>query len=241
LRAWRQRRWQAGYQALQQLPPRLVTTTLFNRLERTLEAVSSQHIPADLWPLLAERAWHDLSFQHEMATWLQTHLRQTVIFTERDKILALLSPNTFWVLLALTPIPTALSRTWFTRAYWQTRWAAQRLQRMAAQQVLAAEQWANFWDQWVLLAAKTACPDAVEQCNPALYKALISLPIFQFTAAPAPQQAQDAPTAMLDETQAASKGQVSAPIPTWSTPAWQTAMPYWFYLQSVYRTPQRGR
>jgi len=237
----RTRRWRAAYQAMQQLPPRIGLTTRFNRLERTLGTGSAEAIPADLVALVAVAAWGDLTFQHELATKLRTYLRQSVLFTQRDKALVLLSPNTFWILLALTPIPTVFSFAWLTRDYWLARWAARHLQQAATQHGLAAAGWAGFWDQWVIWNAMTHTPDAVVRLDPALYNAITALPIFQWTVPPAYQQSPTEADAMADKVaQTANKsvtaGQGGAPTLTFAAPDWAATMPGWFHGQYVHPT-----
>jgi len=245
-RQLRKRRWRASYQAMRQLPPRIVLTNLLNRLEWALGTVSPVTIPDDMLALVAATAWGDLTFQHEIATQLRTYLRQSVLFTQHDKVLILLSPHTFWILLALTPISTALSFDWLRRDYWLLRWAAQRLQQAATQHGLTAEGWAGFWDQWVIWTAMTHYPDAVVRLRPALYNALIALPIFQLTATSKQWQSPNGLGATVDErtktaAQTANVGRVGEPTPTLAAPTWKAAMPGWFPGQYVHPTPDDER
>lgn len=246
LRQLRQRRWRASYQSVQQWPPRFRFTMLVNRLERALGTVSAEAMPDDLWALLAESAWGDLTFQHALASQFRAYLRQTVLFTQRDKALVLLSPNTFWVLLALAANPMRFSLEYFTRDYWWQRWAAQRLQQAAAHQIVSTEGWADFWDQWVIWQGMALCPDAVVRLNPLLYNALTALPIFQWTAPPTSRPALRDQSDAVDESAdivalIAGSKPVSGSTPILSTPTWQAAIPAWFYLQYVQPMPENER
>lgn len=245
-RQLRQRRWRASYQSVQQWPPRILFTRLVNRLARALGRVAPEAMPDDLLELLAASAWGDLAFQHELAGQFRTHLRQSVLFTQRDKALVLLSPNTFWVLLALAPNSMLFSLDCFTRAYWWHRWAAQHLQQVAAHRILNTVDWADFWDQWIVWRAIALCPDAVVRLNPLLYNALMALPIFQWTAPPTPRPLSSNPKVAADEsTDTVAPNTSSKPVggstPILSTPTWQAAMPGWFYLQYIQPTPENKR
>lgn len=229
----RQRRWQASVQAFRQIPPRLITIRQLNRLEHALGNVSAETIPDDLFALIAETAWADLRFQHEIATKLRSHLRQSELFAQGDKALVLLSPYTLWVLLALAPLSAAFSLDWLTREYWFYRWAAQRLQRVATQYVLTAAGWAGFWDQWVIWRAMTQRPDAIVLLHPTLYNGLMALPIFQFTGATKRWSSPNEQTATV--------GPQLDPAANFAAPAWAATMPGWFRIKYVHALPQDGR
>ncbi|MCB0187156.1 MAG: hypothetical protein KDE31_22970, partial [Caldilineaceae bacterium] len=173
IRHVRQRRFDRAKSVARRLPPRIRLTMLLNQLERRLGSLSPPVIPDELLVLTAERAWRDLQFQEEIATLLYRHLRQSILMTQHDKVLALFAPNTFWVLIALTPLPAAAGPAQLRWAHWLERWTVQRLHNLATQQALSAAEWAGFWDQWLLWSALNQDLAIADQVTPMLYNALL--------------------------------------------------------------------
>ncbi len=177
VRHLRQRRLVRAKAALRRWPPRLHLTILLNRLEGRLGPLVPPTIPDELLLLTAERAWRDLRFQEEIAVLLYRHLRQSVLMTQLDKVLAIFSPNTFWILVALTPPPTASGLAQLRWSHWLERWTVRRLRNLATRRALGATEWAGFWDQWLLWSALNQSPEAADRLTPMLYNALLGLPI----------------------------------------------------------------
>lgn len=209
-------------------------------IKEELGAVSPHAVPDELWLVVSEMAWRDLNFQHQMATRIRDNLRERVLFTFGDMPTPTLSPNTFWILLALAaaqpPAKRAKRRRWpiFSRIadilsrfrWWNAlkrllaspeqrliRRATERLQNEAQQQSLD-HNWAGFWDQWIISETLQQWPNALQKLDPPLRNALTALPLLNITSPPASQD--------TDKESAEQSGMVLA------TREWEEELPGWF-------------
>lgn len=172
---------------------------LEDEFERQLGLTVPPFAPDPFWPLLSLAAWNDLGFQHALALELWEYLRPRTLCIPRDIGRAFWSPNTFWALIDLTA-PGSLRR----RQHLVFD-AGQRLRIEAQRQALVGE-WAGFWDQWLLLRARTFWP---QDAGPSLLRqAVEALP--------------------LSETQPAGRDQKTGSPPPLARAGWLQEAPSWY-------------
>lgn len=112
------------------------------------------HLPPALWQIAGERAWLDNAFRMELAFWVEKTFARRVLFRvaendqERDMRTVTFSPNTFWMLLAIT---CACSPIDGLRVPKRTIEAFCRI--VEDKQLGRAPGYATLWDQWLLLEA----------------------------------------------------------------------------------------
>jgi len=128
--------------------------------------------PWAFWDSLGRLAWGMPEFQLKYAHAIQSILRDRYVFTEQESRQApILSPNTFWLLLSLSPIGALKPGTEPPKSIWTRLWEAlTRIVRrepeadpldlaeyeameeigLVAKYLAERPGWAGFWDQWFL-------------------------------------------------------------------------------------------
>lgn len=178
---------------------------LEDEFERQLGLTVPPFAPDPFWPLLSLAAWNDLSFQHALALELWEYLRPRTLCIPRDIDHAFWSPNTFWALIDLTAPGSLTRRQRWSRNRRLAFDAGQRLRAEARRQALVGE-WAGFWDQWILLRARTFWPQ--DAGSSLLRQAVEALP--------------------LSETQPAVREHKAGSPPPLARAGWRGEAPSWY-------------
>lgn len=151
---------------------------LLDELERQLGVTQPPFAPDQFWAILSLAAWSDLGFQRALTTELWGYLRLCTLCIPGDIEHANWSPNTFWTLIDLTA-PGDLTRR--QRAFRGQRLAfdaGQRLRVEARRQALVRG-WAGFWDQWIILRARSFWSDGIGVGPSPLRQAVDALPLLE--------------------------------------------------------------
>jgi hypothetical protein len=152
-----------------------------NRFALVLGGTAGDILPDDLWPISANAAWCNPDFQFSVALKINNWLRTMRLVVPYELPVAILSPITFWALISLARIKPLRFPYWFS---WKKRdniRVSRRIQQEAQRQMMRNE-WAGFWDQWVIQLASQRWPSAFSQLDNRLCKALLSLPLLKTTA-----------------------------------------------------------
>jgi hypothetical protein len=152
-----------------------------NRLALALGGTAGGILPDELWPAAAGAAWCDPNFQFSAALKLINWLRNTRLMVPFDHPEPRLSPNTFWVLIALTQIKPLKAGYFFSRKERASVRVQRRFQEEANLRIMVNE-WAGFWDQWLIRLACQRWPSGFRQMDTRLCKALLALPLLDTTA-----------------------------------------------------------
>lgn len=147
-----------------------------NRIALALGGTRGGGLPDDLWTVAAHWAWNDphfkLTVSRKIYHWLKT-MRLLVPFEPPN---INFSPNTFWLLLSLAKIKSLKGIKWLSKKERARVRVARRLQDEAKAQAMTNE-WAGFWDQWLIQLATQRWPGAFKQLDSRLCKAIVALPL----------------------------------------------------------------
>jgi hypothetical protein len=154
-----------------------------NRIALALGGTKGSILPDELWPAAAEAAWCDPGFQLAAALKIMDWLRHTRLMVPYDPPEPRLSPNTFQVLIALAKIKPIKTRYFFSKKERANVRVQRRFQEEANSRIMVNE-WADFWDQWVIRLASQRWPSGFRQLDTRLCKALLALPLPDTTTMP---------------------------------------------------------
>ena len=152
-----------------------------NRFALALGGTAGDILPDDLWPITAKTAWCNPDFQFSVALKINNWLRTMQLVVPYELPIVILSPITFWALISLAKIKPLSFPYWFSRKKRSGIRISRRFQQEAQKQMMRNE-WAGFWDQWVIQLASQRWPSAFSQLDNRLCKALLSLPLLKTTA-----------------------------------------------------------
>ena len=155
-----------------------------NRIALALGGTRGDILPDDLWETAAEAAWCSEDFQLSIAMKINDWLRIMRLLVPYEPPIAILSPITFWVLIALAQVKPLKFYHWFSKKKRAGLLVSRRFQKEAQWQMIKNE-WAGFWDQWIIQLASQRWPSAFSQLEDRLCKALTGLPLLKTTAAAA--------------------------------------------------------
>ncbi len=155
-----------------------------NRIALALGGTRGDILPDDLWATAAEAAWCSEDFQLSIAMKINDWLRIMRLLVPYEPPIAVLSPITFWVLIALAQVKPLKFYHWFSKKKRAGLRVSRRFQKEAQWQMIKNE-WAGFWDQWIIQLASQRWPSAFSQLEDRLCKALTGLPLLKTTAAAA--------------------------------------------------------
>jgi hypothetical protein len=110
--------------------------------------------------------------------------------------------------------------TWLPTARSRRQRAAAHLRRCAEIEVLAASEWAHFWDQYVMTEAMVHWHGGAPAVRPPVRVALTSLPV-----------ANETLRAVFSRRPDARRAQAAAPISTLAHPDWENDRPLWLSSQ----------
>lgn len=196
---------------------------LARQISYDMGGVLPHHLPTRFWNMAGLHAWSDLKLQRWINEQLLARFRDTMLFNLGEFPAVLISPHTFWGLIAMSdthrPLRWNLSRVIHStrrliRRFTETglkhkeRTAiARRLVAQARPRVMQRG-WAKFWDQWLLVKALDEWARPGVGLDDVLENQLMSLPVYRM---------------MMDVRRRGSKGP-----PLISAPDWKGDMPGWF-------------
>jgi hypothetical protein len=151
-----------------------------NRIALALGGTKGDILPDDLWSTAAKAAWCSEDFQLSAAVTINDWLRKMRLLVPYELPFVILSPITFWVLIALAQVKPLKFHHWFSKTKRADIRVNRRLQKEAQWQMIKNE-WADFWDQWIIQLASQRWPSAFSQLENRLCKALMGLPLFKTT------------------------------------------------------------
>lgn len=188
--------------------------------------LSPDFVPTGFLRIAGEKAWRDLRFQRDASVAVRKYFKEKILFTLDDETYPSISPNTYWILIALAKAETPEIRrrdhcvTRSDYAEWlgdigsivEYHETVARIGKTVEYLTIHPEGWAGFWDQWAIWKAKRLRPDAFKALGKRLRPALLELPFFEYMGAgPAPaQKTGKHPPIMLTEM------------------AWEKDIPKWF-------------
>jgi len=155
-----------------------------NRIALALGGTRGDILPDDLWATAAEAAWCSEDFQLSIAMKINDWLRIMRLLVPYEPPIVILSPITYWVLIALAQVKPLKFYHWFSKKKRAGLRVSRRFQKEAQWQMIKNE-WAGFWDQWIIQLASQRWPSAFSQLEDRLCKALTGLPLLKTTAATA--------------------------------------------------------
>ncbi|MCP5047264.1 MAG: hypothetical protein GY940_08835 [bacterium] len=147
-----------------------------NRIALAIGGTKGSGLPDHLWPVAAQIAWNDPNFKLDIALKINQWLRNIQVLAPYQIPMAELSANTFWVLIALAKVKSVSAGQWVSAKERARVRIGKQLQEEAAVQAMTNE-WADFWDQWIIRLTTQRWPDGYKQLNTRLCKALIALPL----------------------------------------------------------------
>jgi len=154
-----------------------------NRIALALGGTAGDALPDDLWPVVAEAAWCDPNFRISMAMIVSEWLCSMRLLVPFQLPMVRMSHRTFWVLIALAKVKPLKIRKWFSKEERAAIRIGRRLQEEAGLQAMTNE-WADFWDQWIIYLASQRWPSGFKQLDTRLCKAISALPLLDTPAAP---------------------------------------------------------
>jgi hypothetical protein len=155
-----------------------------NRIALALGGTRGDILPDDLWAAAAEAAWCSEDFQLSAAMTINDWLRRMRLLVPYEPPIVILSPITYWVLIALAQVKPLKFHHWFSKKRRANIRVNRRFQKEAQWQMIKNE-WAGFWDQWIIQLASQRWPSAFSQLENRLCKALTGLPLLKTTEAAA--------------------------------------------------------
>lgn len=167
---------------------RLSSTTWHRWKQRdalgSLTAAGWGRIPPEVWWMYGEAAWRDPRFLREATRLITDFIRTRAVLLEGVVPQAAPHPNTMWMLLALC----APVRTGLPHSPWTTKARINRVFHKVAVGRVHEEQWARFWDQWLLARAVRNRARVTFRVDPVLKDSLFALPVWQYVDRPDPRK-----------------------------------------------------
>ncbi len=148
----------------------------FNRLAFLLGGTKADILPDSLWPVAASLAWQDPEFQFSILQKIHQMLRQRQLFDISEIPLIRISPITFWLLIALTS-QNPLKFRYPLSSNERAAVRSQKRLHLLALNFLTQNQWAGFWDQWIIRLALFRWTSAFQYLPSQLSRAILELPL----------------------------------------------------------------
>lgn len=214
------------------------------QIKHQLGIFTENQLPPDFWHLISYRAWCDPNFKRTVSDLIETELRQRTFFALHEFQTMILSPHTFWLLIALTDIylpaePPEGKKGWLRRLWEKfqrfllkgyrfrvaTMIRPEKSHIVRAISLLRSEgekqglknHWATIWDQWILLEAWKRWQS--QECSQELKQTMYSLPLNKY-GYQLPESEQDLSKKPKTEAVAIAKSN------------WEDDMPTWFHVWS---------
>ena len=147
-----------------------------DRIALAVDGVEDKMLPYWAWPLVAQTAWADPAFRHEVAWRIHRRQRDRLPLSDGSICPVMLQPETFWVLLALCDIRPG--KHWLRSSERLRARQADRMRHIARVQTLGG-QWAGFWDQWIIRMACQQWPQAYQRQPGGFRQALGRMPLMR--------------------------------------------------------------
>jgi hypothetical protein len=180
-------------------------------VDRALGGISEAWLPDGWWALAGELGWREPIVAIDHACTLRDTLRRRVLVDLGELPVPMLAPQTHWTLIALANGGVRHRGQSSARRLLR---GVQRLQVIAAKQVVAQAAWAGFWDQWLLLEAIELWSGALQRVDKNLAAALRRLPLAD--------EMQRRGFVTMDSAANDAGPQLAAP-------RWEAEMPDWFW------------
>lgn len=148
------------------------------QLYRSFATLKLHQLTLQLWRTAAHIAFTEPNFQLQASNRITSFLRHRVILDPQKVSQPVISPATFWFLLALYQPP---KQRWWQKL--RPNYLKQQRKLTAlhslAQKLANTEGFATLWDQWLLLHIIRAKPNSLQSLDPTLGRALANLPILR--------------------------------------------------------------
>ena len=177
-------------------------------VRRRLGMSDENQIPADLWGLIGQCAWLDPEFVYQTAYRIEDAIRHRTLLRHNEFMTMCISPNTIWLLFALTggheePKGTQKIRPRASKEQpvdiqavnAASKNALNNLAKIGSMLGLGAGEWAGLWDQWLLLESQKALSSG---WTGELKEALLSLPLHRSRLPHNDQEAKDSPKVKMN-------------------------------------------
>jgi hypothetical protein len=149
-----------------------------NRVALALGGTKGNGLPDDLWPVAASLAWNDPGFKLKIALAIGAWLSKHQILAPSEPMVPTISVKAFWFLIALTGANPPKASRWFSASMRARTRLAKVLQEEALVQTMSNE-WAGFWDQWLIRLTTERWPSTFYQLDQRLCKAIMALPLLK--------------------------------------------------------------
>ncbi len=189
---------------------------LWQRIDLYFGGISPNFLPDDFWHMVGQIAWQDIFFQKTAAYKIRNYFRDRVVFTLGDKAVTVLSPNTFWILIALARRTEPLHNNPQVNKELYIE-AMKQVLAIVEHHVQQAEKWAGFWDQWVIWKALQCRPAGIKNFKSQLRTAIADLPIFEYMG-----------SASLEQEKSGTEVEKNEHPLVMADPAWKKDIPDWF-------------
>ncbi len=156
----------------------------YNRIWSAFGGLPGNIIPHRLWPAAAQAAWKDLHFQLSVSRKIFHWFHENRVIAPFQWPQVQLSAQTFSVLICFADIKPLTVRYWFSRKE-RKYIRGQRKFKQEAHRLAMDQEWAGFWDQWIIHRASQRWPAAFSKLDPRLRQTLQDLPLM--TAVPFPR------------------------------------------------------
>jgi hypothetical protein len=163
------------------IKPRQFQVAANNRIALALGGTAGSGLPDALWSIAAEMAWNDARFKLSVSMKLYEWLRNIRLLAPYEPFVPLISANTFWVLISLAMVKPPKTNRWLSADARARVRLGKHLQEEARVRILSNE-WAGFWDQWIIRMASQCWPAGFKQLDTRLCKALAALPLLNIQA-----------------------------------------------------------
>jgi hypothetical protein len=162
------------------IKPRQWEIAANNRIALALGGTIGGGLPDDLWQIAAQWAWNDPAFKLSISLKIHEWLRNMRLLVPYEPPTISFSPNSFWLLISLARIKPMRLSQWFSKKERTRVRLGRRLQEEAKAQTMK-NQWACFWDQWLIQTATQRWPKGFKQLDSRLCKALVALPLLKIS------------------------------------------------------------
>ncbi len=185
---------------------------------------SPLYTPDKLWQLAGEIAWREPHFQAEIGVLVKDYFHDRVLFTGGDMPTAILSPQTFWLLIVLTQKRNPFTRPRLNQEHRLVSEIIRQLQRIGQKQAMSSG-WTGWWDQWVISETFRRWPIAFKKLDLKLNQALTTLPFLAMTEPDA-----------LTRDYGKQQGKTTAASSKLAKLNWEKDIPPWFHLYQSYES-----
>jgi len=146
-----------------------------NRLSIALGGTKGNILPDDFWFFVSQVAWCEPQFQLSAGVRVLKWLRKSRFLAPVEIPGFYVSPNIFWVLIALTEMKPLTFRYWISKRE-RNRVRLERILKENAHNLVCVDNWAGFWDQWIIDLASQIWPSGFCFLDRKMLNALLEIP-----------------------------------------------------------------